>query len=348
MPDGIVLSSPDWDALTGGNTEDKWQEDRLRKFGRIKVTAPAIASLSDSLSREGSLYRCSPTILRQHPSAAGWYVSLACFAGKTLKNLQRRAKDEFALSVLPERFIANIETRPKSVSDEDLAAFSNWINTELAEIVGEELEEDRLAALHVAMIAGGRIIGQGQNEGGDLAVAILKQALVDHCGPIENWTCQTDGSGDWRRIADDLKLALEAPLWRHQKSETLFDFRRGGNRPDIKVSRADVTLLVGEVKGRKDLSNTWESWMPTVAGHMASWRGSYPNAYRGAFMTVFTDEMVSGRSANNPEVRAGFKGLLEQGLLHFAINLSLVASNDESMTARFTEVFSIVLGEKPD
>ena len=344
MPDEIELSSPNWGALTGGNTEDKWVADRLRKFGRIMTTAPAISSLSEKLALEGALYRCDPAILRQHPSAAEWYVSLACFAGKTLKHLQRRAKDEFNLSVLPERFISNIETRPESVADADLSAFSAWINSELEEIIGDGLDQEKLAALHVSMIAGGRIIGQGQNEGGDLAVAMLKQALIDHFGSRDGWEYQTDGSTEWFSVRNDLKVALGAPMWKHQNSATLFDFRRGGNRPDIKVSKAETILLVGEVKGRKDLSNTWESWMPTVASHMFSWVRSYPDAYRGAFMTVFTDEMVNGNSANNPEQREGFKSLHQKGVLHYAINLSLVSSNDKSMTDQFRELFAIVLG----
>ena len=90
-----ILSSPDWIALKGGITDDKWREDRLRKFGRIKITAPSIAQLQDKLSAESALFRCAPEILKKFPSAASWYVALACFAGKTLKNLQQRAKEEF-------------------------------------------------------------------------------------------------------------------------------------------------------------------------------------------------------------------------------------------------------------
>src|SRR5262245_45225995 len=50
------LTPPNWDALTGGGGEDKWQEDRLRKFGSIKAWAPAIAQLQDHLLAEGALY----------------------------------------------------------------------------------------------------------------------------------------------------------------------------------------------------------------------------------------------------------------------------------------------------
>jgi len=70
MPKKRRLTAPDWGALAGGGGEDKWREDRLRKFGRIKVTAPIIAQLQDNLGVEGALYRCSRRVLRKHPSAA--------------------------------------------------------------------------------------------------------------------------------------------------------------------------------------------------------------------------------------------------------------------------------------
>lgn len=99
-----------------------------------------------------------------------------------MKNLQQRAKAEFGLSVLPETFVENMRLRPDEVPDSDLDAFSNWINAEVGQLIGNGLDEDRLAGLHVAMIAGGRIIGQGQNEGGELAVAMLKEALLAYFG----------------------------------------------------------------------------------------------------------------------------------------------------------------------
>ena len=110
--------------------------------------------------------------------------------------------------MLPERFIENIESRPDSVSDDDLQAFSNWINDELKSILGDRLDEDRLAALHVAMIAGGRVIGQGQNEGGEIAVAMLKQALVDHFGPEDAWDYQSDEAKNWNNAGVDLAASL--------------------------------------------------------------------------------------------------------------------------------------------
>ncbi len=351
MPRKRRLTPPDWDALTGGSGEAKWQEDRQRKFGRIKVIAPTIAQLQDNLMAEGALYRCRRDVLRKHPSAAQWYVELACFAGKTLKNLQLRAKNEFGLSVLPETFVEKMNSRPDDVSDADLDAFSNWINSELAELLGGGLDENRLAGLHVAMIAGGRIIGQGQNEGGELAVAMLKEALIAYFGPEADWSFRHEGAGNWRNAKDDLQAALSAPHWLHGPTETRFEFVPGGNRPDVEASRkadrTDETLLVGEIKGRKDLSNTWESWIPQVASHMESWSKGYPGAYLGVFMTVLTEEMITGKTPNSTEERRGLKKLYDERLLDFVINLSLLATRDEGTCRRLKELFGLLLRKEP-
>ena len=103
--------------------------------------------------------------------------------------------------------------------------------------------------------------------------------------------------------------------------------------------------MAGEIKGRKDISNTWESWMPTVSGHLTALRNGYPSAYIGVFMTIFTEEMIEGKSAKNHEWRDGFKQLHERGLLDFAINLSLLAVNDESTYSRFQELILAVLDD---
>ena len=58
------------------------------------------------------------------------------------------------------------------------------------------------------------------------------------------------------------------------------EFVAGGNRPDIKVLLDDVVTLVGEVKGRSDLSNVWESWMPQINGHLQTWTAENSQAPR--------------------------------------------------------------------
>ena len=105
------------------------------------------------------------------------------------------------MSVLPDRFIENMEKRPDSVSESDISSFTAWINSELEAVLGDGLEEDRLAAIHVAMIAGGHVVGQGQNEGGEIAVAMLKQALVDHFRSEDKWNFRTEDGQDWIAVA---------------------------------------------------------------------------------------------------------------------------------------------------
>ncbi len=173
------------------------------------------------------------------------------------------------------------------------------------------------------MIEGGAVIGQGQNQGGSLAVDGLKSALLENYGQADNWRVAKDpGNGSTRKLKRESILSF--PLWFHEPTETKFDFGAGGNRPDVIVEQDGQTLIVAEIKGRKDLSNTWESWIPQVNAHMESWKHRYPGAKRGVFMTVFTNEMVTGNSQTGKERRRALKMLYDERLLHFAINLTLL------------------------
>ncbi len=183
MPEEDKRLSIDWTALTSAaETGNDWEEDRQRKAMRIAAASKQIPIIRDKLLKRNALYRCSPDVLKDHPESGRWYIRLAGFASKTLGNLQHRAKEEFGLSVLPKTLLNNLEASPSSISKDDLAAFSNWINDELKSVIGEGLESGELAALHVAMIEGGAVIGQGQNQGGSLAVDGLKSALLENYG----------------------------------------------------------------------------------------------------------------------------------------------------------------------
>jgi hypothetical protein len=346
MPEKRRLAEPDWDALKGGSSENEWQEDRLRKVGKIKLVAKELAQLEAVLARRGALYRCSRTILEKHPAAGEWYLRLAGFAWKTLRNVQQKIKTDYGLSVMPETLVKKLQRQPAQVQPTDLDAFSRWINDELAAVLGEGLEDRRLAGLHVAMIAGGTVLGQGQNVGGSLAVDILKAALLRHFGPPSDWRYFKERK--WADCEDDLESALAANLLLHEPSKTRLDFTPAGNRPDLKASRGEPdeeerVLLVGEVKGRKDLSNTWESWIPQVNSHLETWKTAFPNAYCGVFMTVFTEEMITGITPHSTEERRGLKKLFREEFLDYAINLSLLAVDDGGTLARFKELFGAVL-----
>src|SRR5262249_44707010 len=144
----------------------------------------------------------------------------------------------------------------------------------------------RLPQLIVAMIAGARIVGQTQNEGGALAVVLLKRALIDEFGS-EPWLFSDRMPGD----AGPAEEALQSARWVYRPTDAIVDFTGGPNRPDVLITLQGRPTLVGEVKGRKDLSNVWESWMPQLVDHLRTWAGSYPTALRGAFMTLITEEM---------------------------------------------------------
>lgn len=322
----------DWSSLDVSANLESWDDDRLRKFGRIRSSAEELLDLGDILMREEEgLYQCRTDILRRHPKAADWYIGLACYAQKTLKNSAHRAA-KFGLSVTPDTFLKKMRTNPEAVNDSDLQAFSNWMNSEIADLISSPLDDQRLYTLHVAMIAGGRIIGQGQNEGGNLAVIMLKDALLNGLGPLSKWEYLFNDN--WLSSTEDVEATLQASLLRYCPTDTLLDFSGGGNKPDITIERNGIVLLVGEIKGRKDLSNTWESWMPQVADHLRTWATEYPEAVRGVFMTVITAEMIQGASKQGTQ-RTGLKGLNKQGLLDYAYNLSLL--KPESQTSMYRD-----------
>ncbi len=322
----------DWDGIVGGGDDAPWQEDRLRKFARIKIEASDLLAKADALAELGALHFASPEVLRKIPGAADWYACLACFAQKTLNNLGQRAKDH-GLSVSPSTFLRNMRANPGRVPTTDLASFSDWVNAEIGDILPGGLPDHRLYALHVAMVVGGRVIGQGQNEGGELAVGILKQSMLVAGGSAANWEYLDDDH--WQSLAKNREAGLSVPLWRHVQTGAEVDFRAGGNRPDIRINIDGRATLVGEIKGRKDLSNTWESWMPQLADHLHTWAAEFPNAQRGVFMTVITKEMVSGVSSAGTR-RTGLRQLQEQEHLDFVVNLTkLSAAPNPSVTLRF-------------
>lgn len=77
--------------------------------------------------------------------------------------------------------------------------------------------------------------------------------------------------------------------------------------------------------------------------HMEAWAASFPDAYRGVFMSVFTEEMTTGKPARSKKERRGLKRLYDDEMLDFAINLSMMTVEEERTLARFKELFGLVL-----
>jgi hypothetical protein len=317
MPSDRPIFDIDWPSLIGGQQVDPWQDDRQRKFARIDLTSKDLLALVDLLASQNALYQSSVLVLRELPTSAAYYVALAGFSQKTLRNSVAYAKAT-GLRKSPEAYVKAIASQSSRLTDSDVADFSAWINAEIRRLIPSAPSDPRFYLGAVAMVFGGRIIGQTQNEGGNLAVLSLKRVLLDQFGPASNW--QVSGAED---EAEDLPLeaALDSPVWTYLPTSTLVDFRGGGNRPDIVIMDGSEVRLVGEVKGRKDLSNVWESWMPQLADHLRTWQSAYPNALRGALMTLITDEMIRGEGLAGVE-RMGLRTHVQEGRLHFVVNLS--------------------------
>lgn len=150
-----------------------------------------------------------------------------------------------------------------------LASFTDWINGILTELFPPAVRSPILALCTVLTLTGARIDGQVRNSTGDDAVLILKSLLTS--------AFATRGMSIEAQGADDAWAAWEPATDLLQTKRLRFDSRlvcefvAGGNRPDIKAMIDGVVILVGEVKGRSDLSNVWESWMPQINGHLQTW-----------------------------------------------------------------------------
>ena len=323
-----------WPLLVGGQTESSWDDYLIRKFQKTKIFAHERKELAMKLAVLKACRICSVEVLRQLPQACSWYIALACLARNHIRNVSMPPD----LSTKLDTFIKNMRTRPGTVSDSDKLAFSNWINEAIEHLPGGVPDDPFLCALHVAMIDGALIVGQVQNEIQYLPHAIIKQALLDHLGPQSHWMFRNGPKEPWQSLDFDPDGAMKAAFWHYGPSEAVLDFSVGGQRPDIIVLKNDSVTLAGEIKGRKDVSNQWESWLPQAMHHMESWSRDFPQALRGVFMTIFTGEAVEGRSD-----RSGLRKCHEDGHLHFAINLTHLANNQEESIRQFVAVFRRVL-----
>jgi hypothetical protein len=327
----LELAPPDWNSLLGGSQEAAWIADRNRKFGLAAEVAGRVLEAANVLRERDLLFRCTPEVLREIAFAADWYVSLAGFSMKTLQNIIV-GPTNFGLTRQAKGLVERLR-KGMDAPDSQLHAFSDWINSEIDTLFPSE-REPALALATVFMIQGGRVIGLGQNLGGDDAVDLVKSLLVE----------------SFEKRNRQVEVELEAENWADYRPEhnlpqrqrirfggrIMCEFVSGGDRPDIIIFVDRVTIAVGEIKGRKDLSNVWESWMPGVYNHMRTWTGQNPDAARLFFGTLINEAMVEGSSSHGTQ-HVGLKTLYRQGLLTAAYNISKVAENDAQAVQRFEE-----------
>lgn len=330
------LSEPDWPALIGGSDEASWLADRDRKLGLILGLSDEVLQTAQELQRRGVLFAPSADVLVEMPFAADWYVSLAGFALKTLANI-REAPTTHGLTRRAATIRASFAAGSPVAADQ-AEAFAAWLR---AEIDASWLPAQRTAGRAVVVVSailGGRAIGQGQNVGGSDAVAMLK-SVISVYAERHDLPLDVRADGQWIPFRHAASVTLVPSI---RLSGTLaVTFPVGGNVPDVEfedLSRSRI-MAVGEVKGRKDQSNMWESWMPQVGDHMRTWTQRYPSAVRLFFGTLITNEMVAGRSAAGTR-HIGLRGLHDSGNLNAIFNLSKLALGDPAAVASFDELMS--------
>ena len=339
----LKLAKPNWTNLLGGTEEAAWIADRDRKLGNIAPLQETISNTFEALRSSGALFRSSPEIIFAHPFAARWYVSLAGFANKTLSNIVEAPKNA-GMKRRVGTLVSRLETGTapnREGLEADVAAFAKWINSELEEKYPTNRRGDDLALITVSIILGGRIIGQGQNQGGNEAVVVVKDRLVSYFD--HHLSVFVEVGGKWERLTDEHNVPA---LARFRFGRLVCDFVPGGNRPDMIVSvdsgKAAEVMAVAEIKARKDISNVWESWMPQLTGHLRTWKQEFPEAARLFIGTLITNEMVEGVSKAGTQ-HVGLRTLHDTGQLTAPFNLGKLVAGDATTQKSFRQLFDQLL-----
>lgn len=328
----LVLQPPNWKAIQGGSEQEaRWLADRDRKFALMAEKAERMLETSSVLEERHALFACSVDTLRAVPGAAEWYLALAAFSDNTLHYI-RQSPESYGLKILPTTLRDNL-LAGRPVSEANLRAFAAWIGDQLNGLYPAERQNLGFARAIVAGVLGMRALGQGQNMGGDDAVVLLKSELVAVMAG-RGHAVEVELDGAFVPYRPEHKLPTVERI--RFGGRVICEFRSGGNRPDIRILDGDLVVAVGEIKGRKDLSNTWESWMPTVSTHMTTWSGQYRDAVRLFFGTLITWDMIEGKSAAGTH-RDGLKNMHQNGQLTTAYNIAKVASNDVFARAAFND-----------
>lgn len=328
----LELAPPNWDALIGGTVETAWTADRHRKIELANSLSSHIERVFNKLHDRRDLFAATQSSLLCDPYAALWYVSLAGFSQKTLRNT-RCMPGKFGMTISPFSFVVQFSQQIIGSSfclylsrkvRENIDPFCRWINYEIDGACPPEQRSPFRACNRVSLILGGKIIGQGQNDGGDEGVFLVKEFIFNEMG--RRWVAEFyEGvSGKWQFFTDAAQL-VDADRIRLDE-RLVFDFTSGGNRPDITITFSDRVVAVGEIKARKDLSNMWESWMPQVVNHMNTWTYEFPNSARLFFGTVITPQMIDGVSMKGTR-HFGLRDLYKSGQLTSAYNLSQIVEN---------------------
>lgn len=327
----IPVPEPKWDEMVGEVSEAAWVADRDRKVGLAAEKVRQIRETRTELEARDALFSSSPKVLREVPFAADWFISLAGYSLKTLRQLVVIPRAA-GLTRRADGIVAALGER-RSLPPEELEAFARWVNSEINQVFPVRPTPDE-AELRVALILGGRIIGMGQNVGGDDAVVLVKRLFLEH---LHRLGCEVSSGGPFIEYEASIDLLKQTHI--RFGDDLVCEFVSGGNRPDLKAVVRGQPVLVAEVKGRKDLSNVWESWMPQVADHMRTWAHEFPDAARLFFGTLITRDMVEGRSAKGT-ARMGLRQLHQDRFLTGAFNVSAVVEKRAPSLQDFAELMN--------
>jgi hypothetical protein len=335
----LELNPPDWNSLVGGTVETSWIADRHRKLGIASTISEEIERVFNVLKNRNALFNATPESILSDRFAAQWYVSLAGFSQKTLVNTVEVPK-KFGMAQKPSSLVESLADFCNRLAQGDVTAeqmparirgnlkpFADWVNHELDNTLSLEQRTPERVLIRVSLLLGGRIIGQGQNEGGNEGVILLKELLYRELSRMYRVEVRLATGAPWQQTNDASAIANAVEI--RFDGRMVCDFTSGGNRPDIKVSLGGDVIAVGEIKARKDLSNLWESWMPQVTSHMKTWYSEFPNAARLFFGTVITQEMIEGASRMGT-LHTGLRELVETHQMTAAYNLSQIVGFDDN------------------
>lgn len=315
----------------GGDADSEaWLAARGRKLALATERVPVIFATGRDLERRQALYQCSPEVLEEVPYAGRFYLDLLALSPKTLDKIVEQVR-AYDFGVKPETIAKNLALG-RAVDRKNRLAFANFVNDQLDAVFPEEARTFDLAVGTVLIVEGARVQGSVQNAAGNDAVLLLKTILIAAMEKRGQAAEVGFGDGAWTPY-DHAAEPLAKPFIRFGE-RLVCEFTPGGNRPDIRVTLSGLLVAVGEIKGRKDLANLWESWMPQIAGHLRTWTLEAPDAPRLFFGTIITEEMITGRTESGTQ-HAGLRTLKTTGILSAVYNLSLIASGDPAGTAAF-------------
>lgn len=327
------LAPINWQSLVGGDQDATAAiAARDRKLAEAAKLTADIFPLASRLHEQQALFVSAPQILAAEPLAARWYLDLAGLTRKLLNKL-RPSYAEAGLSINPDS-LADRRARGAMIGSDQLAAFSAWINSILGELFPPERQSSELALATVLVLMGARIDGRVRNQTGDDAVVVLK-TLLTGAAATRGFSIEVENATGWVEYGPAVSLADHKRL--RIGGRLVCEFVPGGNRPDVKVMLDGAVIAVGEIKGRTDLSNLWESWMPQIQGHLQTWTSTTPMAPRLFFGTIITQEMIEGRTVGGTQ-HNGLRQLRNSGLLSAAYNLSNLAQGEPAAAAAFDDL----------